>query len=239
MIGPYEKLSREAINKLPMQAYRGPLRLIRTREQMAQSLRALSRETTLGFDTETRPAFRKGESHTPALLQLGGGKAVHIFLLREIGFPPELADLLTNPDIVKAGVAVSGDIRALQKLAPFAPAGFVDLGTVAKRNGIPHHGLRGLAALLLGFRISKSERFTNWEMKRIPARSLTYAATDAWVSRELYRTLRALGCLGMTPNTGELPVRAKRQGAAANGDRLATKDREDTIPDGHIAQVKA
>ncbi len=216
-VGPFEKLSREAINQLPIQAYRGPLHVVRTPDQMKRALKELCRDTVLGFDTETRPAFKKGVSYPPALLQLGGQKSVFIFLLRDIGFPEELAALMASPDTIKTGVAVSGDIRALKALADFSPAGFVDLGTVAKRNGIPHHGLRGLAALLLGFRISKSERFTNWEKPKIPARPLTYAATDAWIGRELYRTMRELGCRGMSPNNGELPYRPRKERAQPDG----------------------
>ncbi len=196
---PFERLTREAINARPLRMYEGPIHVVDHARDVPRAVAALQREKRLGFDTETRPAFKKGESYPPALLQLAGSKAVYIFRLRQTGLPEDLACLLAAPDKIKAGVAVSRDIHELRTLSDFEPAGFVDLGVVAKRNGIPHHGLRGLAALLLGFRISKSERFTNWDKPVIPARSLTYAATDAWLGRRLYQTMRTMGCKNMDP----------------------------------------
>lgn len=183
------KLSADAINRLPMAAYEGPLHVIETPAAAESALRAIRRESLLGFDTETRPAFRKGEKHPPALLQLAGAHDVWIFKLIKLGLPPGVAAILADPDIIKAGVSNARDVSELRQLTDFTPAGFVDLGHVAKRAGEPHQGLRGLAAVFLGCRISKSAQLTNWARPDLPARSLQYAATDAWIGRRLYEAM--------------------------------------------------
>ncbi len=200
---PAARLTAEEINRLPVAAYRGPIHLVRTPAELQAAHQALRRETLLGFDIETRPAFRKGESYPPSLLQLAGEKAVYLFQLQKVGLAPELAALLANPHILKAGVALTRDLRDLRALREFQPAGFVELGTLAAARGIPHNGLRGLAAAVLGCRISKSAQLTNWAQPDLPPRALEYAATDAWIGRQLY--------LALAPQ----PAPAAKAGAAA------------------------
>jgi len=166
--------------------------LIRKPEQVEQAVRQLEQEEVLGFDTETRPTFRVGESYPPAVLQLVGEHAAYIFQLRHCRLSPPLLRLLANPRIIKAGVALDRDVLELKKLAPFTPAGFVDVGELAKQAGCTHHGLRGLATLLLGFRVSKSSQTSNWDNGTLTPAQIEYAATDAWVGRELYHKLQRL-----------------------------------------------
>ena len=193
-----------------MTAYRGVIHVVRTHPQMLVAVRELRHETLLGFDTEQRPSFRKGESHPPALMQLAGRRAVCLFQLHTLGLPVELRDLLANPGIVKAGVATARDLQELRALTEFQPRGFVDLGVCAKRSGMQHHGLRGLAALLLGCRISKSAQLTNWERPVLPAPALQYAATDAWISLRIYEALKEHGCLGEFAPAAGAPDRSAR-----------------------------
>ena len=189
------KLSRDEINALPLQSYRGAIHVVRDRNSLLQAIAAIKQDTLLGFDTETRPAFKKGESYPPALLQLCGQQAVCIFQLQKIGLPKELTDILSNPAIVKTGVSVKDDVRELKTLRLFEPAGFLDLGEVAKKHGIQHHGLRGLTALLLHFRISKSRQCTNWARLDLDEKALSYAATDAWVGRQIYLSMKNISCI--------------------------------------------
>ena len=193
------KLSAEEINRLEIAAYHGPIHVVRSRQQMPAAIRALSRETLLGFDTETRPVFTKGTTHPPALIQLASREAVYVFQLTVLGLPVELTAVLADPRIIKAGVAIQRDVQELRKLTEFHPRGFVDLGACTRQCGMQHHGLRGMAALLLGCRISKSAQLTNWERHDLPRAALTYAATDAWISRRLYEALKEQGCLDATP----------------------------------------
>jgi ribonuclease D len=185
----FERLRSAEINQLPIKSYEGPVSVVRDQEGLAKALNVLAGEPILGFDTETRPAFKKGERHAPAVLQLAGDSGVFVFQLTVLGFPDELRQVLADSERIKAGVALGHDVRMLQELQTFEPAGFVDLGTLAKIAGLKNFGLRGLAAALLGVRISKKARLSNWAVKRLTPDQVAYAATDAWISRELYLRL--------------------------------------------------
>ncbi len=152
----------------------------------------LAGHTLLGFDTETRPAYKKGESYLPSLLQLACEDEVYIFQLKQLGLAKPLRDILADPAIIKAGVALDYDISELKKLSSFNVAGFTDLGNLAKKAGIKNHGLRGLAAVLLGFRISKGAQTSNWAKNVLTPQQIQYAATDAWVGRRLYLSLQQI-----------------------------------------------
>lgn len=193
------RLTKEQVNAHPIRRYEGPIHLIRKPEHVERAVRLLEKEKVLGFDTETRPTFRVGESYPPAVLQLVGEHAAYIFQLRHCRLSAPLLRLLANPEIIKAGVALSRDVQDLSKLAPFTPAGFVDVGELARRAGCMHQGLRGLATLLLGFRVSKSSQTSNWARTTLTRAQIEYAATDAWVGRELYYKLQQLPP-GRTPN---------------------------------------
>ena len=180
------KLSKTEINSLPLRYYNGPIRIIQTAEQAKDASTILIKEKLLGFDTETRPAFNKGQSYLPSLLQLAGTKVVYLFQLSKCGLPDSITNLLSNVNIIKSGVAIDQDLIELQQILNFKPGGFIDLGDIARSNGLPHHGLRGLAAFLLNFRISKSVRTSNWSANQLTKKQIRYAATDAWLGRELY-----------------------------------------------------
>lgn len=184
--GRGRRLTRDEINRLPLASYGGSIEFVRSQGGISDAVAALRRETVLGFDTEKRPSFRKGEFHPPALIQLAGEKVVFIFQLKNTGLPQQLADILADRTIVKAGVAVARDIKELRALTPFEPRGFMDLGDSAKEAGVEHHGLRGLAAVLLNCRISKGAQLTNWASQELSTTALRYAATDAWMGRRIY-----------------------------------------------------
>jgi len=186
-------LTKEQINAHPIRRYQGRIHLIRRSEQIEPAVRQLEREKVLGFDTETRPTFQVGQSYPPAVLQLVGEQAAYIFQLRHCRLSPALCRLLANPEIIKAGVACKRDVQELTKLTSFEPAGFVDVGELAKQAGYPNHGLRGLATMLLGFRVSKHSQTSNWANEILTRAQIEYAATDAWVGRELYQKLQLLG----------------------------------------------
>ena len=185
-------MQKDEINERPIKRYEGTVHLIRSEAELTKAAILLEKESILGFDTETRPAYRKGESYPPALLQLAGQNEVFIFQLKFTGLPHPLLGILSNPGIIKAGVSLNYDINELRTLAQFEPAGFIDIGNLAKKHGIQNHGLRGLAAVLLGFRISKSAKTSNWASNDLTPSQIIYAATDAWVGRELYLEMRKI-----------------------------------------------
>ncbi len=185
-------MSKEEINTFPIRKWDGPVHVISSRGQLAAAVKNLSREAVLGFDTETRPAFKKGQKYLPSLLQLAGENSVYLFQLQHLGLGEPLIALLADPAIIKTGVSLGHDLRELKKLAPFNQAGFVGLGKLSKEKGIQNHGLRGLAAVVLQLRISKSAQTSNWARDELTRSQVRYAATDAWVGRELYLKLLQL-----------------------------------------------
>ncbi len=186
-------ISKDEINCLPMKQYDGLIHLIRTPEAADNAAEKLKQETLLGFDTETRPTFRVGEYYQPSLLQLATGAEVFLFQIKLTGLTKGLCDVLSSPEIIKTGVSIRSDVSELRKLTDFKPAGFVELAEHAKKAHIKNLGLRGLAALLLGFRVSKREQTSNWAKNELTESQLRYAATDAWLGREIYLHMNGLG----------------------------------------------
>jgi len=183
------RMTKEEINSYPIRKWKGPVHLICSSRELTGAVKKLSREPVLGFDTETRPAFRKGQKYFPSLLQLAGENSVYLFHLKHLGLQEPLISILADPNIIKAGVSLGHDLRELKEMAPFEQAGFVGLGKMSKEKGIKNHGLRGLAAVVLELRISKSAQTSNWARDELTQSQIRYAATDAWVGRELYLKL--------------------------------------------------
>ncbi|MBF0177335.1 MAG: 3'-5' exonuclease domain-containing protein 2 [Magnetococcales bacterium] len=187
------KLTREETNRLPIKRWQGPVRLVHSAKEITEALHTLEQERILGFDTETRPAFRKGVSHQPSLIQLAGAQEVTLFQLHRMEDFTPLIHLFSREEVLKVGVGLDQDIRQLQPLFPFEPKGFVDLGAVAERAGMESRGLRSMAATLFGFRISKRAQCSNWETPDLQPFQVEYAATDAWISREIFLMMEQLG----------------------------------------------
>lgn len=185
-MSPTIKISKEEINELPLSAYEGAIELIQDDDHLAEVLPAIKKEAILGFDTESRPAFKKGQNFPASLLQLGGEDKVWLFQIQKLEKKQDLWQILADPSIIKAGVAIQDDIKKLQEIEAFQPAGFVEIATLTLHAGIVNTGLRNLAGLLLGFRISKRAQVTNWAKSILTESQVQYAATDAWVSRQLY-----------------------------------------------------
>jgi len=193
--GLARSISREELANLPINRYQGVVHLVTTSHELAQAMTDIRQERVAGFDTETRPSFRKGEVYLPCLAQVATARAVYLFPLRHTEMFPALMELLSEPRHAKAGVALADDLRSLKKLFPFTEKHIIDLGKVARRCGLEQTGLRNLAAIFLGFRIPKGARTSNWAAPRLTEAQVTYAATDAWVCRELYLCMEKLGLL--------------------------------------------
>lgn len=183
---PTIKITKEEINALPLQAYEGPVRLVSKDQDIPGAIEELRQEEILGFDTESRPSFKKGVAYPASLIQLGGARQVWLFQISRLNKVGPLWDLLATRRIIKAGVAIQDDIKKLQDLRPFKPAGFVEIADLSQKAGILNTGLRSLAGLLLHIRISKRAQVSNWARDDLSEAQIQYAATDAWVSRELY-----------------------------------------------------
>ena len=201
MIGPItsrnntfaQSISKEEINKLPLTEHSGPRRIVRSQEELVEALKDLKKEKVLGFDTETRPSFRKTDSYLPSLLQLCTKKEAFLIQLNKIQDKTGIAELFGDRNITKAGVAIRDDLVGLMKLFPFSPEGFIDLADLARIAGINNTGLRSLCAITMKKRISKSAQVTNWAKDELTPKQIVYAATDAWISREIYVIFRKHG----------------------------------------------
>lgn len=188
-------LAREEINELPIRRFAGEVRLVAGPQDLEPAIADLLGETLIGFDTETRPAFRVGESYLPCIAQVASARAAYLFQLARADFSAPLAELLGAQGIVKAGVGIGDDLKQMKKLFPFEQNAVVDLGAIARSHGLKQSGVRTLAAVFLGIRIPKGSKTSNWAARRLTPQQITYAATDAWVCRELYLKFEALGML--------------------------------------------
>jgi ribonuclease D len=188
-------VSREEINALPIRRYEGEVRVVSAPHDLAPALTDILQETVVGFDTETRPSFRVGESHPPSLAQVATARAVYLFQVQRRELAAPVAQMLSAPQVVKAGVGVAYDLKALKNVIEFAEKSIVDLGTVATRHGLKQTGVRNLTGLFLGFRIPKGTKTTNWARSQLTPQQIAYAATDAWACRELYLRFRSLDLL--------------------------------------------
>jgi ribonuclease D len=188
-------ISREDLVQLPIRRFEGRISVVATPEELEEAQADLRAETIVGLDTETRPAFRKGESHLPCLVQVATARAVYLFQLRRTEVFPVLANLLSDPRIVKAGISLKDDMRALKQVFPFEETNLLDLGGVARSAGLGQTGVRNLAGILLGFRIPKGTKTSNWAARELSHAQIAYAATDAWACRELVLKFRSLGLL--------------------------------------------
>jgi len=188
-------ISRDDLASLPIRRYEGKVSLVATAKELEQARADFRQERVVGFDTETRPSFRKGESHLPCLVQAATAQAVYLFQLSRLDVFPALVELLAKRDTVKAGVGLAHDLRQLKLVFPFTVNNVLDLGVLARRRSLGQTGVRNLAGMFLGFRIPKGNRTSNWAAPHLSPAQITYAATDAWASRELYLRFESLGLL--------------------------------------------
>jgi ribonuclease D len=180
------ELSKDEVNTLQIQRYEGDVRLVETSHDLERSAAEWREERVVGFDTETRPAFKPGESYLPALAQIATARAVYLLPLQRLDCSGALRGLLGAEPVTKAGVGMPDDFRALRKSFDFAEKSIIDLGAIARSHKLKQSGVRYLAALLLGIRIPKGAKTSNWAASRLSAQQIAYAATDAWICRELY-----------------------------------------------------
>jgi ribonuclease D len=147
----------------------------------------LRSQKVIGFDTETRPTFSPQQPrYGVALLQLSGRDKAFLFRVNTIGMHRRLCNLLADARILKIGAAILDDIRGLQKKREFEPAGFVDLQKIVWEWGIRDKSVKKMAAIIMGARVSKTQQLSNWEADTLSEPQCKYAATDAWVCREMY-----------------------------------------------------
>lgn len=186
-----ESVTPQEIEKLEYASFPGKIYVIDSvGAEFNRAIAYLRAQKIIGFDTETRPTFTPSQPrYGVSLLQLSGPDKAYLFRIKSIGMHRRLCNLLANPKILKIGAAIHDDIRGLQKLRDFIPGGFVDLQKIVWEWGIRDKSVKKMAAITLGIRISKSQQLSNWEADELSDAQCLYAATDAWVCREMYLRL--------------------------------------------------
>ncbi|MDR2200695.1 MAG: 3'-5' exonuclease domain-containing protein 2 [Puniceicoccales bacterium] len=180
------KISKETLQSLPLRTYDGPIHFIDNEGNAQKAVRRIMGESILGFDTESKPAFLRGEKYLPSIVQIATANEVYLFQLAKLKKLHALKPIFESQNLIKAGIAIRDDVLKLQEIENFNAAKFQDIGTLAQSLGIEQTGMRNLAGIFLKCRISKASQVTDWSQENLSAKQLTYAATDAWISRILY-----------------------------------------------------
>lgn len=183
-------INKEQLAKLPVVTYPGQMTVINTAEEAAEALKDICRCDMTGFDTETKPSFRKGRTNQVSLIQISTGDRCYLFRIKKFGLTPELKAFFENPSVIKVGLSLKDDFHVLHKITPFEPEGFVELQDYVKRFAIADNSLQRIFGIIFGGRISKSQRLSNWEAPTLTVPQQTYASIDAWACLKIYRHLR-------------------------------------------------
>ena len=182
-------ISNEEINELPLGAFEGKTVVISDEKILSHAFEEIHEHDVVGFDTETKPVFVRGHQNKVALMQVALPKKVFLIRIKQTGITEHMVNFLESERILKAGVALRDDIKALQRLRHYNPKGFIELVELSKKAGLEVESVKKLTALLLGFRISKSAQTSNWEADTLQEKQISYAATDAWVCLQIYQKL--------------------------------------------------
>jgi ribonuclease D len=186
-----EEMTPEEIQQLPLARFTGNIHLVRNAADWESVCSLLPTEGVIGFDTESRPSFRKGQWYPPSLVQLATDTDAILVQISRMEDPYSiLGSVLENESLLKVGVAIRDDVRFLQRVFPFEPRGFVEVDSMAKKAELPYTGLRRLAACLLSIRLSKGAQVSDWSKPQLTESQIHYAAADAWISRRVYLVLR-------------------------------------------------
>lgn len=182
-------ISKEKLATLPAAGFPGNITLIDKESDVQNAIEEIRKNKIIGFDTETRPSFKKGHSYKLALIQLATPDTAYLFRTNMIGLPKPLIDLLEDEDILKIGLSIHDDFHNLKKLGDINPCAFVELQNFVKQFGIADNSLSRLYGIIFGERISKSQRLTNWEAQELTEPQQIYAALDAYACLRIYNHL--------------------------------------------------
>jgi len=182
-------ITKEQLSGLPIETFAGKIIVIDHEEEVSDAVAFLSQQAALGFDTETKPSFKRGQNHKVALMQLATDEVCYLFRLNRIGYPDKLVQLMSNPDIKKIGLSLRDDFAAIRQRSVRKPENFIDLQLFVDKFGIDDNSLQKIYALLFGRKISKSQRLSNWETSQLTPAQQSYAAIDAWACLRIYNHL--------------------------------------------------
>jgi ribonuclease D len=182
-------ITKEQIAELEQETFEGTVHVIDQLKQVPEAVAYLATQPMLGFDTETKPAFKRGQVHKVALMQLATEQECFLFRLNRIGYPDMLEDIIGNPAIRKIGLSLRDDFAAIRKRSGQLPENFLDLQSYVDKFGIEVNSLQKIYAILFGKKISKNQRLSNWEAPVLSPAQQSYAAIDAWACLRIYNYL--------------------------------------------------
>lgn len=182
-------IDKPTINQMPIVSFPGRIHTIYTASQVPSAVLALRSAATVGFDTETRPSFKRGERHKVSLLQLSSDSDAFLFRLNHFGIPTPLKEFLEDKDIIKVGLSTTDDFHQLARVCDIHPAGFIELQQMVKQFGIADMSLQKIYAIIFQQKISKGQQLSNWEAPQLSEAQKRYAAIDAWACLRIYRHL--------------------------------------------------
>lgn len=182
-------ISKEEVNLMELKSYAGRITVVDNPADVKKCIQVISKSDVIGFDTESRPSFKKNQQFGVSLIQIATENEVFLFRINLTGFLKPIIDLFENPSIIKAGISIHDDILRLKQIKNFRPQGFVELQQLSDEFGIEDNSLKKLTAIILGFRVSKGQQLSNWEASQLTEAQARYGATDAWVGLEIYKKL--------------------------------------------------
>lgn len=191
MIVSKSEISKEELSLLPLETFQGSVVVVDNQIAFDAMMVALSKESVIGFDTETKPVFAKGRHNKVALLQIATSDNCYLVRLNILGFPKALMEMFMNHHLLKVGLSIKDDFLMLRgRSSGFEASGFVELQTFVKAYGIADNSLQKIYALLFMKKISKSQRLSNWEAEELSINQKSYAALDAYACRKIYLELK-------------------------------------------------
>lgn len=182
-------ITKTELAELDAETYSGKITVIDNPDDAAKACSRLESVRLLGFDTETKPSFKRGERHVVALLQLSTLDECFLFRLNKMGTPKCIIDLLENENVTKVGLSIHDDFLNLHKRFNFTPGGFIDLQSFVKAYKIDDNSLSRIYGILFDKRISKGQRLSNWEAPTLTPHQQEYAALDALACLNIYNHL--------------------------------------------------
>lgn len=189
----FDKFDKDAISSLERVCFQGRIEVIQSTFEADRAVDFLLSQPIIGFDTETKPNFQRGQSSMVALLQVSAQNVCFLFRLNVLGLTDSIKRLLSDEgETIKVGLSWHDDIFGLLKRGFFRPGTFIDIQHIAKDMGIQDQSLQKLYANLLGQRVSKSQQLSNWEAPSLTDAQKNYAATDAWACIQLYEEMMRL-----------------------------------------------
>lgn len=187
-----DKYDKKKVGTLPRVQFEGRIITIINEGESNKAVDYLLSKDILGIDTETRPSFKRGVTHSVALLQVSTEDTCFLFRLNRMGITDSIKRLLEDCSVPKIGLSLHDDLRMLSKRCEFTPGRFIEIQKEIKEIGIQDMSLQKIYANVFGQKISKNQQLSNWEADCLSEAQQRYAATDAWACIQIYKEIDRL-----------------------------------------------